>query len=61
MPEKNNYIDTDILMSELHSDSTWACPDHCIYDAGHNCSECERLEHTLLWKKKEITSTKSIK
>ncbi len=50
---KNEYIDTDILMSELHSDSTWACPDYCIYDSGHNCGVCERFEHTLFQKNKD--------
>lgn len=32
---------------QIHSDSQFACPDYCIYDAGTNCLNCDRFENTL--------------
>lgn len=34
----------------LTSNSELACPDYCIYDAGHTCNLCERFTNTLFYK-----------
>jgi len=34
--------------ARYHSDTEWGCEDHCDYDAGVSCVNCERNAHTKL-------------